>query len=253
MPIPLRKEIVRQLIDHRFDSDADFLVEWEHRVSSGVQKSGKARDRATFYRWLNDGLPSKKDDVFGFAAVLDVDPIALVDLQHPLIKRSFGRERRLFQRREEARSLLAPLWMLYDPSGAWPNEEISRHFYNRSWATKYFEHEPSNISNIYAGISLTELGNSESILPRVYHFAYRRATAADLMWRPYGTVVKYSKCAQLIAETGYYQEIEIEEGDLIVETFFGPGPACFRIACLHDFNIEVKVPSRLKDCLRFPA
>ena len=83
MAISLNADLVHALIEERFGSIADLAVEWEERVASGIQRVGRPRNRASIYRWLKSGLPSHRDDVLGFAAALDVDPVALLDIDRP--------------------------------------------------------------------------------------------------------------------------------------------------------------------------
>src|SRR3546814_18598908 len=96
MGVPLRGDLVLSLIKRRFQSIDGLVAAWVERVDSRIQKVGKARDRATIYHWLDKGLPSTRHDLFGFAAVLDVDPVALLDLSEEYIKTSYGRGRRPF-------------------------------------------------------------------------------------------------------------------------------------------------------------
>lgn len=89
MAIPLNKDLVRRLIGQRFGSVDALVVEWEERVASGRQRVGRARDRSTVYRWIEKGLPSKQDDVFGFAGVLDVDPVGILAIDAIIDERTF--------------------------------------------------------------------------------------------------------------------------------------------------------------------
>jgi hypothetical protein len=70
MAIELDVPLVCRLIESRFGSVDAFAVEWEHRIETRKQRSGEARDRATIYRWLKQGMPSKRHDLFGLAAAL---------------------------------------------------------------------------------------------------------------------------------------------------------------------------------------
>lgn len=242
--IPLNKELVRALIKRRFQSVGELVVEWEERVRAGSQKVGRARDSKTIYRWIERGLPSRRSDIFGFASVLDVDPVAIVDINDTFIQKHFGKERRLFQVGLANLSLLSPFWPLYVPSQMWPNDEIANSFYGRSWFTQDFAHDPTVVANVYAAVRLTTTANDDPAIPRAYHFAYRRSSAHDGMWRPYGTVIGMQNKVRLISENGDYQELadERSSSEVVAETYFGPGPAEFRIAALHAFAASVEVP-----------
>src|SRR3546814_14781614 len=90
-----------------------------------------------------------------------------------------------------SRSPRAPFWPIYTPGPAWPNAEVSHPFYGRAWCTADFAHDPETIANVYAAISLRSTAPGEPLVPRAYHFAYRRTGSPDEMWRPYGPVVGY--------------------------------------------------------------
>lgn len=255
MAIPLHTELVRALIQQRSGSIDGLVVEWEERVASGVQKVGDPRDRSAIYRWLQKGLPLNRDDVLGFAGVLDVDPIAILGINGPFIEEHFAKERRLFQLGSEHRSPFSPFWPIYIPGPGWPNGEIASNYYARSWFAEDFAHDPSRIENVYAAVHLKAAARDYPLVPRTYHFAYRRTGARDGMWRPYGTVIGYHHEVCLISESGDYQKLSDERSNetVVAETFFGPGPAEFRIASLHDFRVEVTTPSEEEGAVRFVA
>lgn len=255
MAVPLQRDLVRALIELRFPTMSDLVVAWEERVETGRQKAGRARDRSTLYRWLERGLPSNRDDIFGFAAVLDVDPVALLDITEEYLRKGYGRERRLFQLGQANRAPLSAFWSIYTPGPGWPNAEVAHTFYGRPWCTSDFAHDPAKIANVYAAVSLRSRSADPPIVPRAYHFAYRRAGAPDAMWRPYGTVVGYEGEVCLVAENGDYQrKIEGQSPTIVVaETWFGPGPAEFRVASLHEFDVMVQAPSEGREVVRFNA
>lgn len=254
MPISLRGDLVRRLMDQRFSSIVDMVVTWEERVTSGVQKTGRARDRATIYRWLDKGLPSNRGDIFGFAGLLDIDPIAMLEITDEGILRDFARERRLFQLGSGNRTPLSAFWPIYTPGPGWPDAEIASSYFARPWFTREFAHDPFAIANVYAALRLTSRV-TEAFAPRTYHFAYRRTGARDGMWRPYGTVIGYENEINLLSESGDFQKVgdENSPSTVIAETYFGSGPAEFRIASLHDFDLEIAAPSDQDGAVRFHA
>lgn len=255
MSIPLRTEMIRDLIARRFGSVDDLVVEWEERIRSGRQRKGKARNRGTVYRWLDEGMPTRKDDILGFAALLDVDPVALLRIDEEFIRQHYGRERRLFQLGALGRSRLAAVWAIYLPGGSWPDPSIARAFYGYDWTTRDFRHDPKVVSNAYACFSFTPTATERPAVPWVVHFAYRRMGARDGMWRPYGTVILTGRAIMLISENGDLQEKHVigTAPSISVETHFGPGGAEFRVASLHAFEVTVTVPSRETECVRFEA
>ena len=247
--------LIRALIAERFQSVDELEVEWEERVRSGAQRLGRARDRSTVYRWIDRGLPAKRDDIFGFAAVLDIDPVALLDLEGEQVQPRFAEERRLFQLGLTHLSPLSPFWSLYTPGAHWPSPEVARNYFGRAWCAQEFSHGPATIANVYAAVNLQSIVEPGSVAPRTYHFAYRRSGARDGMWRPYGTVIGYRQEVCLISESGDFQKRpdERSSGAVVAETYFGQGPADFRIASLHDFDCSVQAPSSEPAAVRFLA
>ena len=255
MAIPLRTEMIREFIAHRFGSVDDLVVEWEERVRTGQQKIGKARNRGTIYRWLDEGLPSRKEDILGFAALLDLDPIALLRIDDEFVRQHYGRERRLFQLGRLGQSRLAAFWSIYFPGGVWPDPSIARTLYGRDWVTWEHRHDPEVLRNEFACFRFTPSTATDPSTPWVVHFAYRRVGARDGMWRPYGSVMRIGRTLLLISESGDLQERTVGEvaSSIAVETHFGPGAAEFRVASLHAFSLTVVAPSHETNCLRFQA
>lgn len=255
MAIQMRSDMIRELIARRFGSVDDLVVEWEERVRTGHQRTGKARNRGTVYRWLDEGLPSRKEDILGFAALLDVDPVALLRIDDDFIRQHYGRERRLFQLGVLGRSQMAAFWAVYIPGGSWPDPFIARSLYRRDWTTHEYRHNPEVVSNVFACFKFTPIAAEVATAPWVVHFAYRRAGARDGMWRPYGSVIRSGRTVLLISESGDLQEQAFGEpsSQISVETHFGPGGAEFRVASLHAFDFDVTAPSHEHSCLRFGA
>lgn len=254
MPIPIRKSLALALIKDRFESVDGLVVEWEHRdhwhpsgKSSGRSDS---RHKATIYRWLDHGVPSRAETVFGFASLLDVDPVALMEVDEDYVYSQFGRERRLYHLRRPTSTHLRPLGAIYEVDGEWPNHALANRYYGRNWHTHDLHHDPAVISNVYAAVLLAS-GNASA--PRAYHFAYRRSEVPDRTWRPYGTVVVLESNVILVSESGHFQRQPRASDWFAVETYFGSGGADFRIASLHPFDLELEVPSRQTECVRFVA
>ena len=252
-PLPIRSDRIQALITERFGSVDTLVVEWEERVCSEVQKKGKARQRNTIYRWLKEGLPTQKSDIFGFAGVLDVDPIAILAIDEAFIAKYFPTERPRVSLNSESLGALAPFWPVYRPGPGWPLAEIARDFYGRAWCTQEFVHDHSLVTNEYVALYLEAHHHTSSETPRAYHFAYRRRHARDGMWRPYGTVIAYADETILVSESGDCQRITREPTNepVPVETYFGAGEAEFKVASLHAFGLEITAPSRESGCVRF--
>src|SRR3546814_9169923 len=104
-----------------------------------------------------------------------------------------------------SRSPLAPFWPIYTPGPAWPNAEVSHPFYGRACCTADFAHDPETIAHVYAAISLRSTAPVEPLVPRAYHFEYRRPGSPDEVWRPSGTVVGYGGGVWLLTEDCMFQ------------------------------------------------
>jgi hypothetical protein len=255
MAVPINSGLIMELIREGSGSVDDFVVHWEERLVSGRQRVGRSRDRSTIYRWLERGLPSNKDDVFGFAAALDVDPVGILSLDHEHLRSRFEKERRLFQAGHAGLSMLSAFWPIYMPGPNWPDNSLSQSFYARNWHAENFYHDPSNSQpNVFANIVLSARTQAKSA-PRVYHVAYKRTNAWDAMWRPYGTVVGVRRHVQLLSESGDFQRVtDSRSPDRVsFDTYFGPGPADFRIASIHPFRLNIVCPSSAEGCVRFSA
>jgi len=249
VPVPIDAKLLKSVIEGRFGSVDDFAVHWE-----GLRQCrGSARDRNTIYRWLNNGIPSRVDNLFGICGALDIDPITLLPWGQDFIERQFAKERLRIQLNPSRRTDLAPFDEVFLPGVHWPRNEVANCFYGRSWTVKVCDHTPPAVSSVYAAFELNV--DVDITIPLAFHFAWRRTDARDQMWRPYGSVVRYSDRILLISESGDFQSVRVENpaDPTIVETFYGEGPAKFKIASIHSFNLSVQVPSQASGVLRFNA
>lgn len=250
MPVPIDAELTNSLIKARFGSIDKLETEWEARVTCGKQCRGSARDRGTIYRWLKNGIPAKIDDLFGFCAALDVDPIAILPWGQDFVAEEFAKARLRFQQNRFAYSNLKPFGPIYLPDVDWPHDETARCLFGRPWQYELFEHDAAEQCNIYAALLMTP--QVDRCLPVVFHFAWQRSDSRDRMWRPYGSVIRYKHHSMLISESGNYQTIDSARGSSVeVETYFGVGAARFKVASLHSFELSLNVPSQAKNALRF--
>lgn len=259
--IPISKTFLTEQIAGRWDTVDELAKGWAERVSIGLQKVGMPRDRATIYRWLSQGLPNKRDEIFGLSAVLGIDPIVMLDLESVAFQKLLKLEWVFFLANMEGRGRMSALWPLVRPSAHWPNLSISHDYYSCSWTTIEVRHAATSLCNEYAQFRLQgDPDEDQQTAHRIYYFAYRRHGARDGFWRPYGIVRKRGLEAICVGHNGDMMEqadglptvLKVDEtGYLDVETFFGPGPADFKVACIHPFTLECIVPSRASSFLRF--
>lgn len=261
MAIPVNKAFVQQVISDRWGSVAELERGWAERVADGFQKTGAARDKKTIYRWLKGGMPNDRDSIFGFAAVLGVDPLAMLDLESSKFQHLLKVEWFFFLANMASSGKLSSLWPLVRPAVHWPNSEVSTDFYDCEWTTVEFQHLAGQVRNVYAQLCISsEPDHDEVTSHRVYYFSYKRKGARDGLWRPYGIVRKRGLNAICLGHngdmledaTGKPTQVTVgDDGILSVETFFGPEPCHFKVACLHPFTLSIEAPSRAKNALRF--
>lgn len=253
MAVPVDRERLQGLIEHRYGSVDELAAVWQARYEASPQSTIKPRDRSSIYRWLDHGLPAKKDALYGFCALLDVDPIGIIETSRSFVEENFAKERRAFQLSVKRDTLLAPFRAVYLPGWRWPNAAIARDHYRRDWSVANFTHEADGLLNVYAALVFRLKTALPDVHPRVFHFAYQQMHAIDRLWRPYGVIIALGERIRLIAESGNWQEVTDEafRDHAVAETFFGPRSTHFRVASLHDFTVEVEAPTTATNVVRF--
>ena len=90
--------------------------------------------------------------------------------------------------------------------------------------------------------------------PTVWHFAYRHGGAHRRDWKPFGFVRREAGHLTLFNDWGITDRARcaISDGEVAVQTWFGPGAATFRVASLHPFSLSlVKDPPPDAPAVRF--
>lgn len=241
MPIHLRSKLVNSLIEARFGDIAELITEWEDRAESNNEFT-RARQQSSIYRWLKDGLPSRGEEVFAFCALLDADPLALFDYHRNGYFSNFARLRRNLQMGLAAAGVFSPLYKMYRPGPHWPDNEIARRYYDRNWFGVEFNNDDNWRSADYGRVDVTfrDVTNNQ---PRAVHIAYRRRNSPDTMWRFYGSVLAIEDQIELYSEGGAYLTMPREGSDKIsFRTYYGGRPVEWRVASLHEFNLETTFP-----------
>lgn len=252
MKLFVRKPLLLSLIEKKFGGVENFVSNWGVQIAEGRILGGRVKDSATIYRWLNNGLPANSDDVFGFFGALDLDPIAVLDVEKSGILKNFQKIRLAFQ--FGRKSQLAPLNEMFYPGPFWPSNALAERYYGRKWSTIEFAHEPNGVRNVYALLKLRIANSVLEYLPIAIHIAYRRKAAVDKMWRPYGSIIRINNQTRLLSESGDFQEkLDQEDFRLVrAETYFGPSPVEFKLASLHSFAMpDIEAPSTAVGVVRF--
>jgi len=253
MGVPIDRERVMALIEAQFGSVDGLMVEWEARHEADPDHTIRHRDRSTVYNWLEAGLPTQQEVIFGFCSLLNVDPIGIMQSDQEFIEKNFAKERDAFQMSDKRDTLLAPFRIMYLPGWSWPNKKLAERHFNRPWHVWEYTHEADAVKSVYAALSFSTKHRFPNHHPRVFHFAYQQKNAIDRLWRPYGVIIATGEKVRLISESGIWRE----EADTsfvrqpVAETFFGPRATKFRIASLHDFSVTVEAPTKQKQVVRF--
>ena len=253
MAVPIDRERLHGLIEQQYGSVDELAGEWHDRYDTDPRATIRPRDRSTIYKWLDAGMPAKKDVLYGFCALLDVDPIGIIESSRQFIEKNFAKERRAFQMSDRSDTILAPFRAVYLPGWRWPNSAIVKKHYGRDWCVAKITHEADEVLNVYAALSLRTAKQLSDYHPRVFHFAYQQKFAIDRLWRPYGVIIAVGDRVRLIAESGIWQEATADafRQTAIVETFFGPRPTLFRIASIHEFTLDIDAPTSAEGVVRF--
>lgn len=211
----------------------------------------------TLARWISGQTPSRSN-LLKIARLLDVDPLVLLAINEknlPIITRGL-RDYFVYQRSGYARSVLF-LSEILSPSENWPQKTGSFELLgHKKWFAKDFEHQAkSKNRNYYKCLSLSSIDRIDRTLPQVWYFAWRRLIATPQEWRPYGAVKRIGNEVTLFHEIGFVDHRSTApDANVFVETYFGAGPAEFRVCSLHPFGLElVERHDRDFAAVRFPA
>lgn len=236
----LRPELVSRLVTDIHGSYLDVSDAWQYRADRD-SNFPKARDGTTIHHWVRNGVPVLHEQVFALCAMLDVDPLAILDYKANGLADHFGVLRQLVYSGIGRLGGLSPLFSMYKPGDVWPSDSLARRHYGRVWFAKELTNDGETSSQDYMLLKTTF--QNPGRLPRAVHIAYRRTRTTDTMWRPYGTVVAVDGELFLYSEGGDYQSMPQVAGDEIrFRTYYGGRPVAWRIASLHYFELETVRP-----------
>jgi hypothetical protein len=234
----LDSEIVEKLIRIRFGGVDGLVGHW----AANTSEEGEARERAAIYRWLQHGLPAQESTIFSFCALLDADPICLIDYKRIGFFSKFYQIRKAIQIGLLAKGPIAPIYEMYMPSRSWPSDTMASKYYGHPWHAVEFDNAALSSEGKYA---LIEIRYAQEVdqLARCIHISYRRTKPKEEMWRPYGWVIRYLNELRLYSESGDFQTCKIVEPNTTTfRTYFGGRAVEFRLASLHVFQHNIKYP-----------
>lgn len=246
----LRQSLLRDLMREKLKGYPGFSLAWPLPT--------RIPNRATVWRWLNGKSPVAPGFVLALAGAFDLDPCALFEIT-PKAYASLCRALVRSIGTNHAYPLTHDLQWLASfvvPREDWPCNDIPSQYFKRRWTIHSFRHTAKQAKNYFQKLSVTAPPRTCGE-PQVWHFAFRDQTPNSLLWIPYGFVERTTQTIGLFHyhARGHSTRVQIppDTNTFVVETWFGPGPAEFRVASLHDFKLTLSEQADpMTPCLRFP-
>lgn len=245
----LRADVVRRLVKIKGKSLESMAYDWEALPGSDISGYPPAPSRSTIQKWVSNGFPSietgaSRNQVLAFCAQLDVDPLAVFDYKRNGYFSRFSIIRKAIQRGMGAMGAFAPIYELLEPDEQWPSDGLAKSIWGHKWFAYEFDNQEQYQSMDYA---LVKVRFTKPVKgdPRAAHIAYRRwdTRDKDTMWRFYGTVIGIEDRLELYNENAVHMKTDRPDDDTIAfRTYFGGRKVQFRIASLHDFEIDIVFP-----------
>lgn len=236
MPLRMNSELLRELV--RAIGGAQALIDaW----TQSAPDPDETLDKATVSRWLNGrSLPKDSSKFLRLAALLDVDPFSLLAPESDRPGLAVDRIINLIRSRTMIPAAFSFMHDFFGRRKDWPPELETP---SRPWVIRGFVHDPQRQTNVYAKVLLKSESDLIASRPQAFHFAFRHPTYFGGYWLQYGTVFRWRGEATLWHINGHSERISIESltDPTPARTWFGPGPAIFRVASLHPFELEVTI------------
>jgi hypothetical protein len=251
-----RKDQIDLVLDELGKTAETVAYDWAPPDGKSDPDFPPAPGRSTSYNWKNEGFPSinkyrrgsevnpKFYQAVAACGQIDVDPLAVFDLERNGFASRFSKLRKAIQHGLGGLGAYAPLFELYEPDEVWPSSALAKRFWGRDWFAHVFSNENEYQSDDY-GLVKIRFTQAPENLPRAVHIAYRRwdTRDQDTMWRFYGTVRRVQNQVELFNEGGVHQLMKRRPCcDLEFRTFFGGRKVEFKIASLHQFETEIVFP-----------
>ncbi len=219
------------------------LDQWQERYGDETLPN-----KASLYRWIKNGaMPGNSIKLLRLCALLDVDPFCLlIPAKGISSTQAINRLLQAFNQDSWPSPSLQFLTDFFGRQTMWPPpywaDSTNRFEYH--WHTEDFEHDPKLRAGYYALITLVGTERTQAPRPQTFHFAYRQINQFGDRWLQYGFVVRNKSTVALTHINGQTDHCMLSEikDPTFVETWFGPGPATFRVASLHPFSIEINQP-----------
>jgi transcriptional regulator with XRE-family HTH domain len=251
MVVKLNVALLRNLLDE-YGGVSGILDAWTATSSD----PDDTIDKATVHRWLTGQMPKSQERLMRLAAALDVDPLALLTITGEDIDTAVDSLLDIVQNNS---SKPAPLQLLRGFLGrlkSWPPDELVLPYFKKPWFIREFTHDPHIDANFYQLMEISSLEpKAPTCRPQVFHFAFQNPGGFAARWLEYGMVVRGGRQADLWHINGYRQSTIYTDRvtPTHVETWCGPGPAIFRVASLHAFELTTAANPPGEGVLRFPG
>ncbi|HEX9294842.1 MAG TPA: hypothetical protein VF881_03380 [Polyangiaceae bacterium] len=229
---------IRDAIDERYGGSIS-------RLAAALSLEPRP-DRSTVTRWISsDGshFPRDEERILALAGALDVDPTALWTFDtdtFPVLWPKITRAART----GKWSGLLTPLSFLRhfaEPADEWPPQPVANRFFEREWVVHELVHDPRNGANFYQNILLRPEAMPTKF-PVVWHFAFcHTGNVHRREWKPFGFVKREAERVTLFNDWGITDQASCSPTDqeTVVQTWYGPGAAVFRVASLHPFSLSL--------------
>lgn len=254
LKLKLAEEILERYLVSEFGGLSGLVDEEECSKEESL-----ALKRSTVYRWISKGLPLQKETIHRFMGQLDLDLLAVLDIEGSGLREAFPQMRRAFHigafgKKSKSVPFEAIFEKIY-PSTEWPNLDFSKTYYGRDWYTFEFNHDAEAFRNVYCAVSIEIDKVVSPSTPLGIYIAHKPLSFNQGLWLPYGALVHRENETLLFHERGDQQRRDVKGNwrRLVFETHLGSGSGSFRICSLHPFSASVEVPSTKSNVLRFTA
>jgi hypothetical protein len=177
-------------------------------------------------------FPRSRDELFGLAGALDVDPLALLSLSSNLSWPELCDAVISYNWDPELAPAVQRYWFLRDlilPDREWPSAHVADDYFGRHWNRFEREHRATVRRNYYAAFVIEPDPGAKF---QVWHFAWRKNRAA--LWISYGFVRLEDDLIRICGFDGSEATAAISASERFsVETWFGRDAAEFCVASLH--------------------
>ena len=243
MPVAFNATLLTELIEMT-GGVIELLRCWE--VEFG---DADVPDRQSVYNWRAGKLPKTSITVIRLAHLLDVDPFCLFEAKGKAAADVIGEVFEAYQLATSAEPGLQFFQAFFGWKPLWPPPYWEEHRrrkptlrQNFQWHQQEFVHDITVDTNYDATVAVHSDPAFISARPQTFHFAFSGKGALKARWMQYGFVVRHRNHARLTHIHGHIREAHTEglNAPTLVATWFGPGPATFRVASLQPFELEFR-------------